>query len=118
MPIPAALTARAHAVTMAAVLSLAAGSAIVGDCDLAGDARCMIRGVQYELFAPPAGCSAQAPCGLILDVHGGTMSGTEEVKNSKMDELGPAAGYIVIAPTTPDSIVRDFWARFPPSCLL
>jgi hypothetical protein len=32
------------------------------------------------------------------------MSGTEEVKNSKMDELGPAAGYIVVAPTTPDSI--------------
>jgi pimeloyl-ACP methyl ester carboxylesterase len=88
------------------LLPLTGGSAMVGNCDLASDARCTIRGVQFELFAPSAGCSAQAPCGLILDVHGHTMSGAMEVKNTKMDTLGPAAGYIVAAPTSPD-VVAD-----------
>ena len=63
----------------------------------------------------------------IVSLHGA--GGTPEKQidwwagtyNKQTDlRLGQASrhGYIVIAPTTPDSIVRDFWARFPPSCLL
>lgn len=75
----AAALGSASTIVMAMLPSRAEGSAMLGDCDLAADARCTISGVQYELFAPSAGCSARSPCGLILDIHGYTMSGAEEV---------------------------------------
>jgi dienelactone hydrolase len=56
-------------------------------------------------------------CGLIIDVHGGTMSAAMENKNTNMRALGREHGYVVIQPnanlglfdyTTDDPVVFDF----------
>jgi poly(3-hydroxybutyrate) depolymerase len=45
----------------------------------------------------PAAC-LQAPCGLIMDVHGLTMSGDMQDANTNLRELGRQRGYIVVQP--------------------
>jgi poly(3-hydroxybutyrate) depolymerase len=50
----------------------------------------------------PERCT-ESGCGLIVDIHGGTMSGAMEEKNTRLAELGPARGYIVLQP---NAIVR------------
>lgn len=45
----------------------------------------------------PTAC-LQTPCGLILDVHGLTMSAAMQEKNTQLRKLGDQYGYIVIQP--------------------
>lgn len=48
-------------------------------------------------------CTKQA-CGLIFDVHGGTMSGKQMRDNTKLHELAPPKGYLVVHPSaTPEN---------------
>ena len=54
-------------------------------------------GLEYDVSVPDA-CVTNS-CGLIIDVHGGTMSGPMEDKNTNLAALGRRHGYIVITPT-------------------
>ena len=67
---------------------LAAGDHLVG-CD----------GIEYSVRVPPA-CPAEG-CGLILDVHGLSMSADMEDANTGMRERGEANGFVVVQPTSP-----------------
>jgi predicted esterase len=71
----------------------------------------------------PAACLA-APCGLILDVHGASMSGRIEDHNTQLRALGAEHGYVVVQPNaergpptssftpdTDDAKVLDFLDR-------
>jgi hypothetical protein len=53
-------------------------------------------GLTYEVSVP-AGC-LRAPCGMILDVHGGTMSAEMEENNTRLSVLGAERGYVVVQP--------------------
>ena len=73
------------------------------------------QGITHNLTVP-ASCLTQT-CGLIVDVHGGTMSGDMEDKNTQLAEIAPAAGFIVVQPnannglwdaTTDDPLVYSF----------
>ena len=46
-------------------------------------------------------------CGLIFDVHGGTMSGAQMRRNTELHELAPSKGYIVVNP----SERNNFWTE-------
>ncbi len=48
----------------------------------------------------PAAC-AQSTCGLIVDLHGYTMTGDSEDENTGMRALGQQHGYVVVQPTAP-----------------
>jgi poly(3-hydroxybutyrate) depolymerase len=50
-----------------------------------------------QLVYVPARCLSQR-CGLVIDVHGGTMSARMEEKNTRMTTLGERYGYIVLQP--------------------
>lgn len=52
-----------------------------------------------EVSAP----CALGGCGLVLDVHGATMTATSEDLNTNLRALGSAAGYVVVQPTAPGS---------------
>jgi len=54
-------------------------------------------GLDYDVSVPDA-CVSRS-CGLIIDVHGGTMSGPMEDKNTNLAALGKRHGYVVITPT-------------------
>lgn len=56
----------------------------------------------------PAECLGKA-CGLIFDVHGFTMSGQMENANTKLAELGAAAGYIVVQPNADPAPPAASW---------
>jgi len=62
-----------------------------------GDHSVACDGFTYEVHVP-ATCPP-AGCGLILDVHGFTMSGDMEDANTGMRALGEANGYLVVQPT-------------------
>ncbi len=49
--------------------------------------------------AVPDACT-QAPCGVILDVHGASMSAAQQDANTNMRALGQQYGFIVVQPTT------------------
>ena len=51
----------------------------------------------------PAAC-VEATCGLIVDVHGGTMNGQMEDNNTNMRALGAAHGYIVLQPNAVNNV--------------
>jgi alpha/beta superfamily hydrolase len=50
----------------------------------------------YDLSVPEGCLSVQ--CGLILDVHGGTMNAKMEDNNTKLAQLGREHGYLVVQP--------------------
>lgn len=50
-----------------------------------------------HLYYVPAQCLSQR-CGLVIDVHGGTMSARMEEKNTRMTTLGERYGYVVLQP--------------------
>jgi dienelactone hydrolase len=54
-------------------------------------------GLEFDVSVPDA-CVTRS-CGLIVDVHGGTMSGPMEDKNTNLAALGKRHGYIVVTPT-------------------
>ena len=47
----------------------------------------------------PASC-LEAPCGVILDIHGASMSAQQQDNNTNLRALGAQYGYIVVQPTT------------------
>ena len=51
----------------------------------------------------PATCP-EPGCGLIVDIHGWTMTGDVEDANTDMRAIGTAAGYVVIQPTAPGMV--------------
>ncbi|HVU01044.1 MAG TPA: hypothetical protein VHE30_04800 [Polyangiaceae bacterium] len=53
-------------------------------------------GISFDLTIPPRCLTTE--CGMIFDVHGGTMSGAMEEKNTRLSELGKKYGYIVVHP--------------------
>ena len=63
--------------------------------------------VKYDVVIPAA-CAAGG-CGLILDVHGATMSAKMEDNNTAMRALGDKYGYVVIQPTAPGSPPTTSW---------
>jgi len=54
-------------------------------------------GLEFDVSVPDA-CVTHS-CGLIVDVHGGTMSGPMEDKNTDLAALGRRHGFIVVTPT-------------------
>lgn len=56
----------------------------------------------------PAAC-LDAPCGLILDVHGMTMDATMQDANTGLRALGTAHGYVVVQPTAPGDPPFTYW---------
>jgi len=54
-------------------------------------------GITYEVEVPDA--CLQAPCGLVFDVHGYTMSAQMQDANTNMRALGQAYGYIIVQPS-------------------
>jgi len=60
-------------------------------------------GLTHDVSVPAACIEAQ--CGLIVDVHGGTMNGQMEDNNTNMRALGAKHGYIVLQPNA----VNNLW---------
>ena len=56
-------------------------------------------------------CTTHA-CGLIMDVHGATMTGAVMRMNNRLHELAPPKGYIAVAPTEPSG-AWDFPTQMP-----
>lgn len=54
-------------------------------------------GISHDL-AVPERC-LQTQCGLVIDVHGGTMSSRMENKNTDMQRLGAEHGFVVLQPS-------------------
>lgn len=64
--------------------------------------------IQYDVEIPAA-CT-QGPCGLIVDMHGYTMTGDAEDENTGMRALGQANGYVIVQPTAPpDGLSFPSW---------
>jgi polyhydroxybutyrate depolymerase len=73
------------------------------------------QGITHNVTVPEM-CLTQT-CGLIFDVHGGTMSGDMEDKSTQLAEIAPPMGFIVVQPnasgglwnaTTDDPLVYAF----------
>jgi len=56
-------------------------------------------GIEYDVEVSTA-CAAGG-CGLVLDVHGATMTAGVEDRNTNLRALGAARGYVVVQPTAP-----------------
>jgi poly(3-hydroxybutyrate) depolymerase len=56
-------------------------------------------------------CTTNA-CGLIMDVHGATMTGAVMRANNRLHQLAPPQGYIAVAPTEPGG-AWDFANQMP-----
>jgi len=67
------------------------------------------------LAVVPDVCVERA-CGLIFDVHGGTMSGKQMRDNTELHELAPPHGYIVVHPSATPENTGGSWdlAMQPP----
>jgi pimeloyl-ACP methyl ester carboxylesterase len=48
-------------------------------------------------------------CGLIFDVHGGTMSGLQMRDNTHLHELAPGHGYLVVHPSATEAVTLGMW---------
>ncbi len=59
-------------------------------------------GVEIDVEAPED--CVDGGCGVILDVHGYTMSADVEDAHTRMRALGTARGYIVVQPTAPGAV--------------
>jgi polyhydroxybutyrate depolymerase len=57
-------------------------------------------GIDYDVEIPAA-CGSPGACGLIVDMHGYTMTADSEDENTQMRALGQEHGYAVIQPTAP-----------------
>jgi poly(3-hydroxybutyrate) depolymerase len=68
----------------------------------AGDHTFTCQGLTFLVMVDEQ-CTKNA-CGLIFDVHGGTMSGKQMRDNTKLHELAPQRGYLVVHPSaTPEN---------------
>ena len=73
----------------------------------AGDHHFTCDGIVYDVSVPPA-CTAGG-CGVVLDVHGLTMSGKMEDNNTNMRALGVQYGYVVIQPNANPAPPQSSW---------
>jgi hypothetical protein len=73
----------------------------------AGDHQFTCDGIVYDV-AVPAMCTA-GNCGLVLDVHGATMSGKMEDNNTNMRALGAQNGFVVIQPNANPAPPQSGW---------
>ncbi|GMH89574.1 hypothetical protein TrST_g3501 [Triparma strigata] len=56
---------------------------------------------KFYMASPPSGtCTSSTPCGLIMDIHGHSMDGEQQLSNDRIIDHAVPAGYIVIAPTS------------------
>jgi polyhydroxybutyrate depolymerase len=65
-------------------------------------------GLDFDVEVPPA-CAAGG-CGIILDVHGLTMSAAMQDANSELRVRGAAAGFVVVQPNATPSPPRASWS--------
>jgi pimeloyl-ACP methyl ester carboxylesterase len=68
----------------------------------AGDHTFTCQGLTFLVMVDEM-CTTRA-CGLIFDVHGGSMSGAQMRDNTKLHELAPKQGYLVVHPSAPPTI--------------
>jgi hypothetical protein len=66
-------------------------------------------GLDFDVEVPPA-CAAGG-CGIILDVHGLTMSAAMQDANSELRARGGAAGFIVVQPSAKPSPPQASWSE-------
>jgi polyhydroxybutyrate depolymerase len=66
-------------------------------------------GFKYDVTIPPACTSGGGKCGLVLDVHGATMSGKMEDNNTNMRALGAKFGYVVVQPNANPAPPSSSW---------
>ncbi len=62
-------------------------------------------GLSFDVEVPTQ--CAGASCGVVLDVHGGSMSAAQEDNNTRMRELGRLHGYVVIQPNAMGGMYRE-----------
>lgn len=74
-----------------------------------GDHSFTCQGVTFDVLIDPH-CTEFA-CGLIFEVHGASMTGPIMRANTNLHELGAAAGYLVVHPTSPTGTWD--WATHP-----
>ena len=72
-----------------------------------GDHTFTCDGVTFLVVVPEA-CTKLA-CGLIFDVHGGTMSGAQMRDNTHLHELAPEYGYLVVHPSATAENTGGSW---------
>lgn len=63
--------------------------------------------VTYEVEIP-APCTGGG-CGAIVDIHGATMSASAQDKSTRLKTLGTNAGYVVVQPTAPITVIGRSW---------
>jgi len=64
-------------------------------------------GIKYDLETPPI-CTGGG-CGVVLDVHGLTMTADQEDKSTKLRVLGSGHGFVVVQPTAPRGLIGPSW---------
>jgi polyhydroxybutyrate depolymerase len=64
-------------------------------------------GLKYDLTVPSA-CT-KGGCGLVLDVHGATMSGKMEDNNTNLRALGEKYGFVIVQPSANPSPPSSAW---------
>lgn len=67
--------------------------------------------ITYDVSVPER-CTTHA-CGLILDVHGWTMSGPIQESNTQIAAIGRERGYVVVQPSAPGSIPSWNSSHYP-----
>jgi hypothetical protein len=77
------------------------------DSTASGDHRFTCDGIVYDVAVPPA-CTGGG-CGVVLDVHGLTMSGRMEDNNTNMRALGAQYGYVVVQPNANPAPPQSSW---------
>lgn len=92
----AVLDAPSEAGATGCITELTAGTKVFG-CD----------GLKYDVTVPAA--CVKGGCGLILDVHGATMSGKMEDNNTGLRALGDKHGFIVVQPNANPSPPSSSW---------
>lgn len=75
-----------------------------------GEQRVTCEGIQWVIHVPSDGCPPEG-CGLIVDVHGLSMSADIQEKNTHLREKGAAQGYIVAQPTAPTGAPTASWSE-------
>jgi polyhydroxybutyrate depolymerase len=73
----------------------------------AGDHTFTCSGVTFHVKVDEV-CTKRS-CGLIFDVHGGTMGGRQMRDNTKLHELAPKHGYIVVHPSATPEATGGSW---------
>ncbi len=79
----------------------------------AGDHTYSCNGLTFLTMIDPQ--CLEGACGLIVDVHGGTMAGAQMRDNTELHVLAPPQGYIVVHPSATSSNTGGFWSaeRYP-----